>query len=68
MEFFFQDYLFKFDKIVLILFYMKILRYQSAGIQTIALEMEMKAFFFILFFRFSDNFLYATLTQCTSKV
>ena len=58
MEFFFQDYLFKFDKIVF-LFYMKILRYQSAGIQTIALEMEMKAFFllYFFFFRFSDNFL-----------
>ena len=43
---------------------MKILRYQSAGIQTIALEMEMKAFFllYFFFFRFSDNFL-CTLHQ-----
>ena len=40
------------------MFYMKILRYQFAGIQTIALEMEMKAFFllYFFFFRFSDNF------------
>ena len=29
------------------MFYMKILRYQFAGIQTIALEMEMKAFFLL---------------------
>ena len=32
------------------MFYMKILRYQFAGIQTIALEMEMKAFSLLYFF------------------